>query len=590
MGGAWPRFGQKSLADLEIARGDWPAALRHLDSASALARATGDVSYANGLAHPYALVALKQGHLDEARRLLDRHIAVLEDDPQRSRRYVAHTMLGAVYARQGDLDRAVHELTSAADTLDAWRKSLGTADLRLAAYAVREEDLATDFGFVGALGDLVRGGRTGAAFALAERRRARDLSDRMLQVTTLATAADSSAHASRHGTGVPFAAAGLRDAIPDDATALVEFVVSTAADSSIAFIVTRTGIQAALLPPGAALAELTETMLALVESGEHGDSLPARAGRSLLAPVLALLPAAVHRLVLVPDGPLHRLPFDALVLGDGRRVAERYEVSLSPSATISARLWQRTPSTAATTLLAFAGIDSRGQPGLPLLPASAREAREAGRMASASVIRLGADASESYLKASNAANYRILHFATHALVDDESLDGTALVLAAGAGEDGLMSPAELAALHLDADLVVLSGCRTARGVVFSGEGVQGLAGPLLEAGSRSVLATLWSVNDRDAAGFVGDFYRAATGGTSVGDALATAKRTAIARGEPPATWAAFVLVGNPAVQPPVLASPVGIAWPGGTLAFGVLITSVSVGILLLAWRARSPQA
>jgi len=109
----------------------------------------------------------------------------------------------------------------------------------------------------------------------------------------------------------------------------------------------------------------------------------------------------------------------------------------------------------------------------------------------------------------------------------------------------------LAALRLDADLIVLSGCRTARGVVFTGEGVQGLAGPLLEAGARSVLATLWSVGDRDAARFVGAFYEAAGRGAMVGDALAQAKRAAIVRGDPPSVWAAFVLVGNPAVRPPL---------------------------------------
>jgi len=219
------------------------------------------------------------------------------------------------------------------------------------------------------------------------------------------------------------------------------------------------------------------------------------------------------------------------------------------------------------------------------LPASAAEVRAAGRLTPDAVIRLGAGASEAYLKRSDAAQYRIIHFATHALVDDESLDRTALVLAAGDGENGLVSPAELAALRLDADLIVLSGCRTARGVVFTGEGVQGLAGPLLEAGARSVLATLWSVGDREAAWFMGAFYEAAGGGAMVGDALAQAKRAAIVRGDPPSVWAAFVLVGNPAVRlplPPAEKQPGAPRWPALVLAS----LGVALAVLELARVAR----
>jgi CHAT domain-containing protein/tetratricopeptide (TPR) repeat protein len=610
VGGPWPKFGYKALADLAIARGDWTAALAHLDSAAAMARAEGEIAYVNGLEHPYALVAFRQGRLADARRMLRRTIAVLADDPQRSRRYVAHTLLGAVYARQGDLDAASRELSAAADTLDQWRASLGTADLRLAAYAVREEDLATDFGFTAALVDLARGDRAGTAFTLAERRRARDLGDRMLRVAALDAVPAATPRTPSRSAASPLDAAAVRAAIPDDSTALVEFVVSGAAEPSIAFVVTRQGMTAAVLPPGREIRELTETMLALIEAGEGTDSMARQAGRLLWAPVETLLPEHVVRLVLVPDGPLHRLPFDALVLADGRRVAERFAVAVTPSATIAAGLWRRAPSAGQGTLLAFgaprfpplpaewresagptaaaarplgAAVTTRGGDFMPL-PASAGEVKAAGRIAPGAVVRLGAGASESYLKAADAARYRIIHFATHALVDDESLDRTGLVLAPGDGEDGLVSPAELAALRLDADLVVLSGCRTARGVVFTGEGVEGLAGPLLEAGTRSVLATLWSVGDRDAARFMGDFYRAASSGITIGDAVAQAKRTAMARGEPPSVWAAFVLVGNPVVRPSL---PSPAAPRGAPVWRALLLAAVALGLASLAraWRA-----
>lgn len=576
-GGPWPKFGHKALADLEIARGDWSAALAHLDTAAAISRERGEVAYANGLDYARSLVALRQGRLDDARRLLVAMFERLAGDPQRSRRYVAHTTLGAVYARQGNLDAAARQLTAASDTLDQWRASLGNADLRLAAYAVREEDLSLDFGFNGALVDLVRGGRIDLAFGLAERRRARDLSDRMLRVGALGAR------------DVPVSAADLRKGIPDDETALVEFLVSQGGDSSIAFVTTRAGTRAALLPPGSDVAELAETMLALVEAGEGTDSVARRAGGLLFDPVLALLGAQVQRITLVPDGPLHRLPFDALVLSDGRRVVQRFALALAPSATIAVRLWQRPPSSGTMSLLAFGAPDfssavvKHGE--LVPLPASAREVRAAGRSAPGATVRLGANASESWLKQSGTGQYRILHFATHALVDDESMDRTALVLSAGDGDDGFVSPAELAALDLDADVVVLSGCRTARGVVFSGEGVQGLAAPLLEAGTRSVLATLWSVTDRDAATLVAAFYRAVGGGATVGDALAEAKRAAITEGKKPAIWAAFVLVGNPDARPPLPPAPAGDSWWGRLRGLADMRAVLPILVALLVWQA-----
>src|SRR4029079_17985556 len=103
-------------------------------------------------------------------------------------------------------------------------------------------------------------------------------------------------------------------------------------------------------------------------------------------------------------------------------------------------------------------------------------------------VRLGADASAAFLKHAELRGYRVLHFATHALVDERSAARTALALAPGEGEDGFVGPAELASLGLGADLVILSACRTAGGAVIEGEGIQGLTAPLLEGGARAVVA------------------------------------------------------------------------------------------------------
>ena len=187
------------------------------------------------------------------------------------------------------------------------------------------------------------------------------------------------------------------------------------------------------------------------------------------------------------------------------------------------------------------------------LPAAAAEARTAARYFERADVRVRGEASEAFLKRTPLAGYRILHFATHAIVDGRALTRTALALAPGDGEDGFVTPGDLAALELDADLVVLSACQTAGGVVVSGEGIQGLTAPLLEAGARAVVATQWRIGDRGAGPLLEGFYRALAAGLAAGDALRLAKREAIGRGAPPSEWAAFVLVGDPMVRVPLRA-------------------------------------
>jgi CHAT domain-containing protein len=171
-----------------------------------------------------------------------------------------------------------------------------------------------------------------------------------------------------------------------------------------------------------------------------------------------------------------------------------------------------------------------------------------GRYSPQSEVRLGKAASAVYLKESPLDRFRLIHFATHAIVDERSVSNTILALAPSSGDSGLVGPGDLAALKLRADLVVLSGCRTAGGVVVEGEGVQGLTAPLMQAGARGVVASQWRVGDRTSYRFTGDFYQALAEGLPAGDALRAAKLDALRRGAPPGEWAAFTLAGDPLVR------------------------------------------
>lgn len=190
----------------------------------------------------------------------------------------------------------------------------------------------------------------------------------------------------------------------------------------------------------------------------------------------------------------------------------------------------------------FAAFAANG--GLTALPASGAEVQSAVRYFPRSDALVGAAASESNLKRARAEQYRLIHFATHAQVDERAPGRTAIALAAGGGEDGFVTSADLGSLSLNADLVMLSGCSTALGLIVGGEGILGLTGPLLQAGAHSVVATLWPVSDRGSAAFVRSFYRYLASGIRAADALRLAQLESIRNGAPPRDWAAFELTGD----------------------------------------------
>ncbi len=328
---------------------------------------------------------------------------------------------------------------------------------------------------------------------------------------------------------------------------------------------TRRGSRAYRLPDAEELAAATHLLVGLVEQ-RQGDAAAALAlpffGR-LLAEPLADLDHRIVRLILVPDGALHRLPWSALRIdGHGTRLTDRYPVAVVPSAT----LWQRWRGQASPTLerAALVLVDPVSEPGAPSLPGDGRNLeREAlgkvgrlpyarleanalrGELARGVSVLEGKDASESALKAAPPSSYSLLHFATHAVVDDENPRRSAILLAAGdLQEDGLLEPGEIALLDLKDKLVVLSACRGAGGTLLRGEGVMSLARSFFQAGARAVVGSLWLVRDDEAALLFAAFYRELARGHSVAGALARSQQRIAESGAPAAAWAGFVVLGD----------------------------------------------
>jgi CHAT domain-containing protein len=331
--------------------------------------------------------------------------------------------------------------------------------------------------------------------------------------------------------------------------------------SSWVTVITRERVEAFPIQAADGLARRIRAWTGLLERRDGADRMAgARLYGELLRPALAALPPQIDRLIVVPDGPLHRLPFDALSEGPGTPyVAERFVLSIEPSAALWLR-FRAAPRQPPGRLLVLAdpadapaaGSVLRGSSGVFGALAHARREAQAALAAfsGGGELRTGPPASEAFLKAAGLKGVSMLHFATHAVTDERDPEHAAVVLAPGsASEDGRLEPGEIARLPLEGKTVVLAGCETSAGPLYRGEGVMSLARAFFGAGATAVVGTLDRARDDEAGVFFSAMYAALGRGASIGDAVSAAKREGIRRGAPPAAWAGVVLLGDGQARP-----------------------------------------
>jgi CHAT domain-containing protein/tetratricopeptide (TPR) repeat protein len=268
-------------------------------------------------------------------------------------------------------------------------------------------------------------------------------------------------------------------------------------------------------------------------SDEQYYAAAARASEILLGPAAAQI--AGKRLFIVAEGVLQYLPFAALP-EPGTRVPLilNHEVVTAPSATVLALLRQEAADreTKGNGLFVVADpVYSADDPRVGQYPGfvtahdepaehflrlrfSRTEAEQicALMTAAESVKALDFDASRDAVLAADLRRFRILHFAAHAVLDNERPELSGIVLSLvghdGRRQNGFLRLYDIYNLHLNADLVVLSACQTALGQELKGEGLIGLARGFFYAGAARVLASLWQVDDRTSASFMRAFYEA----------------------------------------------------------------------------------
>ena len=295
---------------------------------------------------------------------------------------------------------------------------------------------------------------------------------------------------------------------------------------------------------------------------------PAREeGRQLYNVLLRPIAEAAHSetLVIIPDGPLHLIPFEGFVDASGRYLAETHTVIYEPSATSFYLLTQERgqPRTFAHTLLAVGGVPydtselkqaslTRGYDPNELsnLPASKDEvlAAEKAIHDPTDTLLLGSKATESAFKHANLAQYRIILLAVHGFASDVDPNRSALVLLSdpATGEDGFLQASEIVQLRLNADLVILSACDTGVGLIEGEEGIAALSRAFLLAGAKAVVSTLWSINDAYSLVVMTHFYDHLAAHEPAAEALTHAKRDTLREfgaAAAPYYWAGFIFQG-----------------------------------------------
>lgn len=249
-------------------------------------------------------------------------------------------------------------------------------------------------------------------------------------------------------------------------------------------------------------------------AGAEADELAAL----LLAPVADTL-AGRERVVIVPFGPLHLVPFHALPFR-GEALGLSHVVSYAPAATVGVRAgFDRPIPVASAAIIGDPSFDTAFRPALRRLPGARTEAKAIAGLLGTSDPLLEDEATEVRVRR-QLEGRNVAHLATHGWLDELAPYASSLVLA---GRDEL-SVAELVGLQIGSDLAVLSACDTGRGAATLGGDVVGLARALLAAGVRHTVVSLWPVDDVTACVTMVSFYEHLIAARPPAVALASAQR------------------------------------------------------------------
>lgn len=494
----------------------------------------------------------------------------------------AHGLMGKVQAAMGNRQAARAEAQTALELIEELRSQLLPSD------EFRREFLTGGFRFVysNLIGLALNGGDAAGSLEAAERARARSFID------LLESRAHQTAEASASSAAVmrSASAASVADLIATTArlqSTLVAFWVGN--DETFVWVGDRAGhIRSKRITVS------RSTLLKLVRDTKpfdvdassrkpfplmtrgsaplsltQGDAAWRQLYTLLIAPIRPWLPSTSGALLtIIPDDVLNGLSFAAMKGPDGRYLLEDYTLHYAPAGALfqfTEKL--RRPDARAGSMLLVSDPalpkQSALDEALPRLPGTRAESKAIAGVMHGPMLLQDTMASESKVR-ELAPGRSVLHFATHAIVREDKPFESQLVLARSGSNstaDGSLTAEEVYAMRLQADLVVLSACRSAAGAV-PGDAISTFTRAFLYAGTASLIASLWDVADQPTTQLIPTFYREWTRGAGKATALRRAQLKLLSDlragsvtvttplgpvplPEHPAFWAGFVLFGEP---------------------------------------------
>jgi len=370
----------------------------------------------------------------------------------------------------------------------------------------------------------------------------------------------------------PFKLNQVQKILLNNDTALLEYLIGE--KYSFAVLLTKKDIIISRLIEPFPLIEMVNNYLNfLILKGTKGGK---RLYRLLIGPFKNNLTKKINKIIIAPDRNLYYLPFETLIkIPDSKQtqnsnfLIEDYEISYTYSASSLIHLLKRKFTQQSQKELLAIGSPLISKDKLfitgalsldyrqyfirkfkffPLTFAS-KEIKSISRFFKKNLRKLflKENATERNIKNLKLNDFKIIHFATHGILDNENWWRSALIFSQekNSSEDGLLQVREIYNLKLNADLVVLSACETARGKLEKGEGIIGMSRAFLYAGAKSVISSLWNVNDKSTVQFIKYFYQYLAQGKTKSQALRLAKIKMLnSKYKHPFYWAPFILIGD----------------------------------------------
>jgi CHAT domain-containing protein/Flp pilus assembly protein TadD len=512
----WAAKQMNNLAEVYITLGDLDTAERYDNQALAMQKTRNDPE---ALIYPIlnaARIAAGRGKIPEAGKLYQDALDLNTKDP--ASRWAVYAGRADLAFRGGDVARARTEVAKAVNIIDAsWSQlSNDQSKLTFPGRVMRFYSEYVDF--------LVSQNRGEEALAFAESRRGRLLAEKMGVDPLLSAAKD------------------FRRLAQQEHAVLLSYWLGP--ERSYLWAAAPNGFRTVTLAGEPKIRTLVDSYTHAIQDPRSSDLAQNPAARelyqTLIAPAADLIPPGSH-VIVVPDGCLHNLNLETLVTPANRFWIEDAAVEIAPSLLLLGGGQHNRRTEADSALLI--GNAEPSDPDLPPLPYASKEISGIADLYPNHRELTGPKAKPEAYRAADPARYSLIHFAAHAIPNQDSPLDSAVVLSPGKNTAKLYAR-EIVSIPLQARLVTISACRSAGIRTFSSEGLVGLAWAFLSAGAQNVVASLWDVNDQSAASLMDALYGKLRGGEAPGRALHEVKldfaRAGGTRGKP-YYWAAFQL-------------------------------------------------